>query len=103
MQEKDVRLITSSLGQVKIFTRESYKQEYNRDPITDDNMTAESWVSPSGASLSVFKALSTHTHIDTLHSLTLTHTLFQILFTYFNFYKCLCSFSCNGSALMAIS
>ena len=55
LQEKEVLVKLTSLGGVRIYTKETYHQQYGRDP-ADDGIQAESFTAPSGQQLQVFKA-----------------------------------------------
>jgi hypothetical protein len=55
-QEKIIDIVTKSLGSTRIYTHDSYKKMFARDPVQDDALQAEDWKAPGGATLRVFKA-----------------------------------------------
>lgn len=48
-------LKTQSMGDIGIYTKESYKLAFERDP-QDDGLSAESFTAPNGQTYQVFKA-----------------------------------------------
>jgi hypothetical protein len=48
--------VTKSLGSTRIYTHDSYKTMFARDPVQDEALQAEDWKAPGGATLRVFKA-----------------------------------------------
>lgn len=58
MQEKEIEVVTRSLGGTRIYTVDSYKKMFNRDPVTDDGLTVEDFKSPAGVTYRAVKARS---------------------------------------------
>ena len=63
-QEREIRMLTKALASAKIFTAESYKKQYGRDPITDDNLIAEDWKSPTGSQHRVMRIDNAAAHLE---------------------------------------
>ena len=57
-QEREVTMKLKSLGAVGLYTKESYKLVFGRDPL-DDGLVAEAFTAPNGQSHQVFKARGT--------------------------------------------
>ena len=54
-QEKEINVITRSAGSIRIFTRKGYRSCFGKDP-ADDGVVGETWVTPSGETITAYKA-----------------------------------------------
>ena len=56
MRTKELRVLISGIGAIRVFTKEAYQSFYGRDPQADNLSPPEQWTSPDGRSLQVYKA-----------------------------------------------
>ena len=56
MQEKELHLKLTAVGQAVLFSRDAYKKATGKDPEKDDGLTAASTTLPDGSTAQMYKA-----------------------------------------------